>query len=126
MLGQRLYVLMNFLGLGGAILIIALLCAATFGKWEKGIVFRCMLWFSVAGIAIPIMLLSTKMGLSEFALTIWPSSLGLLGLDGTGSTVSELSVIAMLVLINAGLYGIVGLIVGYSWQGILRFHKEGK
>lgn len=125
MTGQ-LYVLLNNLGLGGAVLVAVLLCAAAFGKWKKGVAFRCMLWFSVAGIAIPVVILITKIEMSDFFLTFWPSSIGLMGLDGTGSLASELSAVGLLVLINAGLYGIIGLFVGYTWQGIRRFHKEGK
>lgn len=125
-MSARLFVLTNWLGITGAILVVVLLCVTALGKWKRGIAFRCMLWFSVAGILIPVIFLSAKTGISEFALTFWPSSLGLLGLEGKGTTMSELSVIVMLILINSGLYGVVGLLVGYSWQGILRFHKEGK
>lgn len=118
--------LTNFLGLAGAALVVVLLCATALGKWEKGIAFRCMIWFAVVGIAIPTVFLSAKLEMSDFFLALWPSSIGLMGLNGTGSTASELSAVGMLILINAGLYGIMGLVVGYAWQGILRFHKDRK
>jgi hypothetical protein len=108
------------------------------GKWKKGIAFRLMLWFSLAGIAIPLVLFLVSMYISahdlvnaeiriqSFFLVLWPSSIGLMGLEGTGSTASELSTIAVLVLINAGLYGMIGLFAGSAWQGLMRFRKERK
>jgi hypothetical protein len=137
-MSARLFVSMNFLGLAGVVLVVVLLCVAVLRKWKRGIVFRCMFWFSVTGIAIPIVLylawmyfnshgiVKAEVAIQGFFEWLWPSSIGLMGLEGTGSTVSALSVIAMLILINAGLYGIIGLLVGYLWQVILRFHKEGK
>lgn len=71
-------------------------------------------------------LVNAEIGIQGFFLLLWPSSIGLMGLVGSGSAASELSIIVMLVLINAGLYGVIGLIVGFARQGLVRFHKERK
>lgn len=125
-MSARLFVLTNWLGIAGAILVTVLICGMAFGKWKRRVAFRSMLWFSIVGLAIPIVLLSTRISGSDFFLVLWPSSLGLMGLNGNGSSVSELSSVAMLVVMNAGLYGLIGLIVGYTWQGLLRLHKGEK
>jgi hypothetical protein len=110
----------------GIVLVGLLFAAAALGKWEKRIAFRVMAWSSAAGGVIPFLILATSRfvghGLivrnifERFMLVLWPSSIGLMGLDGPSPTVFKLLVVAVLVLMNMGLYGLVGVCIGFGWQ----------
>ena len=132
-----LFVLLNFLGLAGAVLVIVVLCAMALGKW-KSIAFRTLFWFALLGTAIPILLyltwvytsthglLNAEITIQSFFLVLWPSSLGLMGLQGKDIKASELLTFSVLILMNTGLYGIVGLFVGSAWQRFRRNHQGEK
>jgi hypothetical protein len=112
----------------GVVLVGILFAAAALGKWKRRTAFRVMAWFSAAGATIPFVIypiwifvnahlgLRVKVVFEDFALTLWPSSIGLMGLEGPGPAVFKLLFVAVLVLMNMGLYGLIGLCIGCLWQ----------
>jgi hypothetical protein len=118
----------------GVVLVGILFAAAALGKWEKRLAFRVMAWSSAAGGIIPFVIypiwilvnahfLSVKNVFEKFVLVLWPSSIGLMGLEGPGPIILELLFVAVLVLLNVGLYGLVGVCIGFAWQKF-RFQKD--
>jgi hypothetical protein len=117
----------------GVVLVGILFAAAAVGKWKKRIAFRVMAWSCALGGVTPFLIFATSMfinahGLSvrntfeRFTLVLWPSSIGLMGLEGPGPIVFKLLFVAVLVLMNMGLYGLVGVCIGFAWQKF-RFQK---
>jgi hypothetical protein len=112
----------------GTLVVIVLFLLAAFGKMKRGSAFTSMYWFAGAGGAIPLIMLSiwglVRSNLSLRAetlwqvlfLTLWPVSFALIGLDGTSSALRQTLFVGILVMMNAGLYGIVGLCIGYAWR----------
>jgi hypothetical protein len=117
----------------GVILVGILFAAAAFGKWKKRLAFRVMAWFSAVGGIIPFLILATSRIIADdpsarniferFVVALWPSSIGLMGTDGPGPIVFKLLVVAILVLMNIGLYGLVGVCIGFVWQRF-RFKRD--
>jgi hypothetical protein len=111
----------------GVVLVGILFAAAALGKWKKRLAFRVMVWSSAAGGVIPFVVYAISMFINahapsvrnifeEFVLVLWPSSIGLMGLEGPGPVVFKLMSVAVLVLMNVGLYGVVGVCIGFVWQ----------
>jgi hypothetical protein len=117
----------------GVVLVGILFAAAALGKWKKRLAFRFMAWSSAAGAAIPFVIcpiwmfvnthfdLRAKVVFEDLALALWRSSILLMGLEGPGPIVLKLLFVAALVLMNMGLYGLVGICVGFAWQ---RFRSQ--
>lgn len=111
----------------GTLIVATILCLARFGKWKKDVSYRSMLWFSVAGATIPVLLypiwiytnghpLRFISPMEDLVLVLWPASLGLMALEGRGTIATNLFVIMILILVNAGLYGLIGLCIGLAWK----------
>jgi hypothetical protein len=120
----KLLVVTNLLSVVGAILVASLLCAAAFGRWKKGTPYRTMVRFSIFGAVIPVALYAVSIVDSRFGLRflvavedvfllLWPGSVATLALNS--SSISNLFFVAILILMNAGLYGVVGLCIGLAW-----------
>jgi|SRR5579872_2348036 len=112
----------------GTLVVATILCLARFGKWKKDVSYRSMLWFSVAGATIPVLLypiwiytdghlLRFISPMEDLALVLWPASLGLMALEG-GTIATQLFVTMILILVNAGLYGLIGLCIGLAWKNL--------
>jgi hypothetical protein len=108
----------------GVVLVGILFVVAAVGKWKKRIAFRVMAWSSGLGGVTPFATsmfinahgLSVRNTFERFSLVLWPSSIGLMGLEGPGPIVFKLLFVAVLVLMNMGLYGLVGVCIGFAWQ----------
>ncbi|MGB7583421.1 MAG: hypothetical protein WBM11_01155 [Terriglobales bacterium] len=116
----------NLLSVLGTLLVAALLCAAAFGRWKKGIPYRTMVRFSFFGVVIPFAVYAASIlehrfgvrflvAVEEFFLVLWPGSIATMALNSSNS-VSNLFFVAILILMNAGLYGLVGLCMGLAWD----------
>jgi hypothetical protein len=122
----------NRLALIGVLTVAVVWSAVALGKCKKGVAFRAMAWSSGAGGVIPVLIFpvwiyfNARLGLGarvrfESAVTVlWPGSIALMGLDSSGNLVFKLLAIAVLVLMNAGLYGLLGLCVGLVWQKLAK------
>jgi hypothetical protein len=123
-MGVSLLFMANRLAIAGVLIVAVLWLAAALGRWKKGIAFRAMVWSSIVGGAIPLLFYaiwaSTAIGFGPIVLVLWPSSIALMGLDSPGNVVSKLFAVATLVLMNAGLYGLMGLCIGFVWQRVAR------
>jgi hypothetical protein len=115
----------NLLSVVGTFLVAALLCAAALGRWKKGAPYRTMVRFATLGAAIPIALyavsiLDSRFGLrflvtvEDIFLMLWPGSIATMALNSSSG--SNLFFIVILILMNAGLYGVVGLCIGLTWM----------
>lgn len=98
----------------GTLTVAVLWSAVALGKWKKDIAFHAMVWSSVMGGAIPLLLYGLwalfDVGFGPVAAVLWPSSVALMGLDSPGNVVFKLFAVAILVLMNAGLYGLMGIV----------------
>jgi hypothetical protein len=123
----------NRLSEAGVVVVGILFAAAAVGRWKKRIAFKVMAWSSAVGgvlpfVIYPIWIFINAHGLSArnifevFVLVLWPSSIGLMGLAGPGPMVLKLISVAVLVLMNMGLYGLVGVCIGFVWQ---KFRFQG-
>jgi hypothetical protein len=117
----------------GVILVGILFVAAALGKWKKHLAFRVMVRSCVAGGLIPFAVypismligahsLNARNIFERFVVVLWPSSIGLLGLDGPGAIILKLMFVAVLILMNMGLYGLIGVCIGFVCQ---RFRFKG-
>jgi hypothetical protein len=124
----KVFSVTNLLSAVGALIVAGILSAAALGRWRRGKAFRTMAWLSALGGLLPFVLLpiwtyvnrhfalEIQIGFDKFALVLWPSSLGLMALEGPGTAASRLVIVCMLVLMNMGLYGLIGLCIGMVWE----------
>ncbi|MGA7379239.1 MAG: hypothetical protein WBX03_00180 [Terriglobales bacterium] len=126
---SKIFLVANLLSAAGALVVAGILSAAALGRWKRGKAFRIMAWLSALGGLLPFVLwpiwtyvnrhssLEVRVSFDKFAIVVWPSSLGLMALDAPGRAAgSGLVLICMLILMNMGLYGLIGLCVGAVWQ----------
>jgi hypothetical protein len=117
----------TWLSAAGVVVVGILFVAAALEKWKKRMAFRVMAWSSAVGGVIPFVIypigifvnahfLSLKNVFEEFLLVLWPTSILLMGLEGPGPIFFKLLFVAVLVLMNVGLYGLVGVCIGFAWQ----------
>ena len=133
-----LLLMTNRLAIVGVMTVALMWFAAALGKWKRGRAFRAMAWSSALGGAFPFLIfpiwtyvnahlsLGAQVGFQGIVIVLWPSSIGLMGLEAPGTVVSKFLSVAVLVLMNAGLYGLLGLCIGLVWQKLARPTVFGK
>jgi hypothetical protein len=126
------------LSIVGTLTVVALWSAAALGKWKKGVAFRAMVWASIVGGAIPLLFYALwaffNVGFGPTIVVFWPSSIALMGLDSPGNSVFKVFAVVILVLMNSGLYGLMGVCIGFVWQKLVGrkneqatgFHRDGE
>jgi hypothetical protein len=128
----KVFLVTNLLSAAGALTVAGLLTAAALGRWKRGRAFRVMAWLSALGGLVPFVILpiwthvnrhftlDVQVAFEKFALVVWPSSLGLMALEAPGTAASRLVIVCMLVLMNMGLYGLIGLCIGMVWDKLAK------
>ena len=87
--------------------------------------------FGIVGLLVPVVIyplwqwvnsgkdLQRKINFEDFATVVWPSSILLMALEGSGSAASRSIIIAVSVAVNGLLYACVGLLlwgIGRAWN----------
>jgi hypothetical protein len=114
-----------YLSTVGGLVVAAVLCAAALGKTKKGFAYRIMVRFSLLGTALPFVIylwiyLQRHFGFrfetatEDVVLVLWPSSIALMAINS--NNFAALLFVGVLILMNAGLYGIIGLCIGFVWE----------
>ncbi len=131
----NLFLALNLLSAAGALIVAGLLTAAALGRWRRGLAFRVMTRMAVAGGLLPFLLLPVwtyvnrhfaldlQVGFEKLAIIAWPSSIGLMALEAPGTAGSKVVVVCVLVLMNLGLYGLIGLCLGMVWEKAARVNS---